>query len=238
MINYRCSHCGADMTSPDMLAGATDTCPSCGQSVYVPLSSGDAPQEGEFGETIFNPEPGENQPGEPTGGAMVPQTPPEQPQNPYEQPASGAYGQSSDTVGQGAAGGTTPPPTPESYNYQQNYNQQSYGPQGGYGPGGYYQQPGYPMSPQGGYYQPTQMAPGAVAALVCGIIGIVIYCTGLILGIIAITQAKKARDHIAMNPQLYGGGGMATAGMVLGIIATIIGGLAVCLWAVALAGAA
>ena len=224
MINYRCSHCGADMTSPDMLAGATDTCSSCGQSVYVPLSSGDSTQEGDFGETIFNPEPGEQQPAEPAGGAMVPQTPPEQPQNPYGQQTYGAYDQ-------GTAGGATPPPAPGGQGYQQGYGQQ-----GGYGAGGYYQQPGYPMPPQAGYYQATQMAPGAVAALVCGIIGIVIYCTGLILGIIAITQAKKAKEHIAMNPQLYGGGGMATAGMVLGIIATIIGGLTVCLWLVALTG--
>jgi hypothetical protein len=69
-------------------------------------------------------------------------------------------------------------------------------------------------------------APGAVASMVCGIIGVCFGCAGLVLGIVAIFQARKAREAIARNPGSYGGGGMATAGQVLGIIGTILGALA------------
>ena len=71
-------------------------------------------------------------------------------------------------------------------------------------------------------------APGAVASLVCGIIGVALVCAGLVLGIVAIMQSKKAKRLIAANPGQYGGAGMATAGFILGIIATIWGAF----WAV------
>ena len=58
-------------------------------------------------------------------------------------------------------------------------------------------------------------APGAVASLVCGILGF--FICGLVLGIIAITKAQEAKKAIASDPS-YTGGGMATAGMVLGVI--------------------
>ncbi len=72
---------------------------------------------------------------------------------------------------------------------------------------------------------PAENAPGAVTSMVCGIIGAVVGCAGLILGIIAIQQAKKAREVMAMNPGRYTGDGMATAGYVLGIIDCIVGSL-------------
>jgi hypothetical protein len=68
-------------------------------------------------------------------------------------------------------------------------------------------------------------APGAVTALVCGIIGVAVGCTGLVMGIIALINAKNARAAIAAHPGVYGGEGMATAGNVLGIIGVIWGGL-------------
>lgn len=70
-------------------------------------------------------------------------------------------------------------------------------------------------TPDGLYHGPKVNAPGAVAALVCGIIGL--FVCGLILGIVAITKANAAKRAIEGDPTL-GGGGMATAGMVLGVI--------------------
>lgn len=69
---------------------------------------------------------------------------------------------------------------------------------------------------------PRVQAPGAVTALVLGIIGFMIWPIGLILGPLAINYANQARDAIAANPMLDGNG-MATAGYVLGIIDTIFG---------------
>jgi len=71
------------------------------------------------------------------------------------------------------------------------------------------------QTPDGVYAGPKVNAPGAVASLVCGILGF--FICGLILGIIAITKAQEAKRAIASDPR-YAGGGMATAGMVLGII--------------------
>lgn len=100
----------------------------------------------------------------------------------------------------------TPPPNQQQYQqpYQQPYPQPYYGPP-----------PNLPA------------APGAVTSLVCGIIGCCVGCTGLILGPIAIANSKKARAVIAAQPMAYGGSGLATAGMVTGIIATIWGAIAV-----------
>ncbi len=77
-------------------------------------------------------------------------------------------------------------------------------------------------SPDGVYRGPTGNAPGAVGALVLGIIGVIFL--GFIFGPIAMSQSSKAKREIAMNP-MYTGGGMATAGFVLGIIGTVIWGL-------------
>jgi hypothetical protein len=67
---------------------------------------------------------------------------------------------------------------------------------------------------------PTQRqeAPeGAVASLVCGIIGLLIPFVGFVLGIIAMVLGNKARKQ----PN----GGMGMAGFVLGIITTVSYGL-------------
>jgi len=70
-------------------------------------------------------------------------------------------------------------------------------------------------SPDGIYHGPRTSAPGAVAALVYGIIGLVI--CGVILGPLAISKGNGAKRAMAENPTL-GGGGLATAGVVLGVI--------------------
>lgn len=78
---------------------------------------------------------------------------------------------------------------------------------------------------QGGYHDPLLAgpignAPGAVASMVCGIVGL-LFC-GIVMGIIAIVLGTQARRSIAVNPR-YSGGGMATAGLVLGIIDLVFG---------------
>ncbi|HET7503521.1 MAG TPA: DUF4190 domain-containing protein [Kofleriaceae bacterium] len=70
-------------------------------------------------------------------------------------------------------------------------------------------------SPDGIYHGPKVNAPGAVSSLVCGIIGLV-FCQ-IILGPVAIIQANSAKRAMAADPTL-GGEGLATAGMVMGII--------------------
>lgn len=62
-------------------------------------------------------------------------------------------------------------------------------------------------------------AEGALASLLCGIVGIA-FC-GIFTGIPAVVLAKQARASIAEDPTQYSGGGMAIVGMVLGWIAIL-----------------
>lgn len=59
-------------------------------------------------------------------------------------------------------------------------------------------------------------AEGATSSLVYGILGF--FICGPIFGIAAISNANKAKKTIAANPEMYEGDGLATAGLVLGII--------------------
>ena len=70
-------------------------------------------------------------------------------------------------------------------------------------------------SPDGIYHGPKTNAPGAVQSMVFGIIGLL--SCGVVFGPLAISRSSSAKREIAMNP-MYGGGGYATAGMVLGIL--------------------
>jgi hypothetical protein len=70
-------------------------------------------------------------------------------------------------------------------------------------------------SPDGIYHGPKVNAPGAVQALVYGIVGL--FICGIIAGPIAISKANQAKREIAGNPT-YGGEGLATAGMVMGVL--------------------
>ena len=62
-------------------------------------------------------------------------------------------------------------------------------------------------------------AGGAVASLVCAIIGL--FTLGIILGPIAIFLARGAKRRIREDPEL-GGDGIATAGLVIGIVDTAL----------------
>ena len=64
--------------------------------------------------------------------------------------------------------------------------------------------------------QPKKNAPGAGSSIGWGILGF-FFC-GLIFGIVAITEANKAKKLIRTQPELYTGEGLATAGLVIGIV--------------------
>jgi hypothetical protein len=61
-----------------------------------------------------------------------------------------------------------------------------------------------------------------VASLVLGILGI--FVCGLIFGIMAIQKANEAKELIENDPSLSGGG-IATAGKVMGILSLVVWGL-------------
>lgn len=71
------------------------------------------------------------------------------------------------------------------------------------------------LSPDGIYHGPKMTAPDAKTALICGIVGL-LFC-GVVLGPLAISKASAAKQAIAKDPTLSGEG-LATAGMVLGIL--------------------
>ena len=92
----------------------------------------------------------------------------------------------------------------------------------GYGgpppPPGYGPPPsGYGGPPPGyGGYGPMRTTNGkAIASLVCGIVAFTV-CP--LTAIAAVILAPLAKREIAAEPQRYDGGGMATAGMILGWI--------------------
>jgi len=79
-------------------------------------------------------------------------------------------------------------------------------------------------SPDGIYRGPRINAPGAVASLVLGIVGL--FACQIILGPLAIWQASKARYAMTSDPSL-GGEGLATAGKILGVLDLVVFALAV-----------
>jgi uncharacterized membrane protein len=87
------------------------------------------------------------------------------------------------------------------------------------------------------YSGPPPNPPGAVGALVCGILAIV-FCwfpfAGLPLGIIALVLAIKAKKAVSQNPGKFAPGGMRTAGFVLGIIGTVFSAIYLVVWILAI----
>jgi hypothetical protein len=77
-------------------------------------------------------------------------------------------------------------------------------------------------TPDGVYRGPKTNAPGAVASVVYGVLGL--FICGLIFGILAISKANEAKKAIAADPRL-GGAGLANTGRVLGILALVFFGL-------------
>lgn len=144
----------------------------------------------------------DNEP-DPTGdpNAGRPWTPPEEPTSQrWASPDPGQYGPTDNPSGYGST--AYGPQDPPSYDVNP-YDGGSYG--GGYGG----------VAPYG---MPAVQHPQAVTALVLGILGLVI-CPPV--GIGGWILGGKARKSIDAEPQRYTGRGIATAGWVLGIIASI-----------------
>jgi hypothetical protein len=59
-------------------------------------------------------------------------------------------------------------------------------------------------------------APGAMTSVILGALGF--FICGPIFGGLAISNANKAKKAIEESPELYGGGSLATTGMVMGIV--------------------
>ena len=71
-------------------------------------------------------------------------------------------------------------------------------------------------------------APGAVTSMVCGIISIAFAClplVPLVLGIVALVMAKKAKETVQAEPEFYKEGGVRVAGFVCGIVGTVLGSI-------------
>ena len=68
---------------------------------------------------------------------------------------------------------------------------------------------------------PGHAPPAATAALILGLCSFVPLC-GLPLGVLAIALGATAKDRIKKSGGQLGGNGMATAGIVLGIITSVL----------------
>ncbi len=77
----------------------------------------------------------------------------------------------------------------------------------------------YPPAAPGGYDLPPQNNGKATAALVLGLVGLL--CCGLFAGIPALILGLSAKKEIEASGGRQSGGGMATAGIVLGAIAIV-----------------
>lgn len=79
------------------------------------------------------------------------------------------------------------------------------------------------------YVAPLPPPPGTYAAFFCGLFSVFFPCVGIVLGIIALVNAKKAKTALAANPSQYapGSGGLATAGQILGIVGIALSMLSV-----------
>jgi len=188
-----CNNCGAQ--NPDGAA----VCSQCGQPLEAQRQS-------------YAPSPQEMYGSHSPAPAAPPRQEYGQPHPPYAPaPPQEMYGSHSPAPAappQQEYGQPQPAPAPPGYGQQA---QPPYGqPQQGYGQ----PQPPYGQPYQQNYYVPQEQLgkSAATASLVCGIIGL--FVLGLILGIIAIVQGRKAKA-------LGYTGGMATAGIVLGVIGLI-----------------
>ena len=79
--------------------------------------------------------------------------------------------------------------------------------------------PGYTAYGTPGTFGPPKASGKAIASLVCGIVGLL--CFGIILGAVALGLGLSAKKEIESSNGSVTGGGMATAGIVLGVISII-----------------
>jgi hypothetical protein len=72
----------------------------------------------------------------------------------------------------------------------------------------------------------------AVASLVVGIVSILcdLFCLGIVLGPSAAIMGFISRQRIATSGGMLGGGGVALAGLILGVVGFVLGVGAFFLW--------
>jgi multisubunit Na+/H+ antiporter MnhB subunit len=81
--------------------------------------------------------------------------------------------------------------------------------------------PGYiPYGVPGGRPQSHKKA---ITSMILGIVGL--FCIPLVLSVLALVLGIQARAEIDRSGGAYGNRGMATAGIVLGIIGAVFGGI-------------
>lgn len=148
---------------------------------------------------------------------------PEEPSAPQPPPA---YGQQPPVYGQPAYGQQPPA-----------YGQAPYG-QAGYGQPAYgqpdYGQPAYGQPTYGYPVRPTQNGK-ALWSMIAGIVSIVFCVLGLFIGPAAIVLSVIGKREIVASQGRQTGAGMATAGLVTGIIGTVIWAAYICLVAIGIA---
>ncbi len=140
------------------------------------------------------------------------------PQDPYQQPPGQSPG-----YGQDPAQGQPPPPGYGQDPAQGQYGQQPYGQQP-YGQQPYGQQQ-YGQPAYGGYPASAPTDGRALAAMITGIVSLVLACgygVGLLASPVAWYLGKSSMNRIDASQGQLGGRGMAQAGMVLGIIGTVL----------------
>jgi uncharacterized membrane protein len=85
-----------------------------------------------------------------------------------------------------------------------------------------YGQPPYGQPPQGpGYPAPQRTNGKAMWSMIAGIVSILFCYLGVLIGPVAIILATQGRAELRRSNGTQTGGGMATAGLVTGIIGTI-----------------
>lgn len=144
----------------------------------------------------------------------------EAPPSSYEKPSAPPYREPEPPP---TVMGTTPFDQPGSYGQQGQFNQPSQ--QGEWTP---------PPAPVANWqdqglgantpFQPPVVGQGqnntlAVVSLVCGILSICL--CGIFTGIPAIITGFMAKNNVDANPELYGGRGMALAGMIMGFVSIV-----------------
>ncbi|GAA1874544.1 DUF4190 domain-containing protein [Lapillicoccus jejuensis] len=155
-------------------------------------------------------DPTENDPTAPGGYGSNPPPPPSygsQDQPSYGAPQQPSYG-SDRPADAPSYGQTPPPPAPGSYGAAPTYGQ----------PSPYGQTPPPPYGGANPYGVPAANNTKAIVSLVLGIVGILL--CGL-LGPVALILGRQAKSEIAVSNGAQKGAGMAQAGFILGIVATV-----------------
>ena len=185
--------------------------PSAGSDPYGYPPSGPPSGTGSFGS--YGDPPNSNHPyGDPQPYGQPSANPP------YEQPP--VYGQPNAAQPYGQPSANQPYEQPPVYGQQPD----AYGSTG-------YDQTGYGVNPyQGGYGYPAYGTgavdhPQSTAALITGIIGLVLSLAcgfGGLVGIAGIVLGGKAKREIDADPARYTGRGKASAGLIMGIVGLVI----------------